>query len=219
MSEGTRVLTFLAEHVIGKTMVADPIKTLTYQGRIEGVYEDQTVYHNLVQTSDHQFRFDLTTLTTGALYEIDESVTSPKSEGSLNAIRILRYEMTERKSSGKLVGFAHFVSTTNAQPDPFSGTIFLVRMSMDGQDLLVQESQIGYADVAGLDGSFRPVASDGEYRYAVKDGKLESCYQQMRFDVNPETFERTRTRDQFPSQISKELGSSPTRLAVDRSPT
>ena len=206
MSEGTQVLTFLADHVIGKTLIADPIKTCTDRGRIEGVYEDQSIYHNLIETSGDQFRFDLTTLTTGSLHEVDKGAARQQSEVSLNAIRILRYEMTERKSSGKLVGFARFLSSTNAQPDPFSGTIFLVRMSMEGQDLLVQESQIGYADVAGVDGSVRSIASDGQYRYAVKNGKLETSYQQTRFDVNPETLERNRLATSSQVKLAKNLG-------------
>jgi hypothetical protein len=206
-SERTQVIKFLKDHVIGKTVVAAPVSTYTDQGRIEGVYEDQTFFSNLVEKADG-FCFDLTAIFMGTLYELDKG-QRVKSEGSLNAVRVYRYEMTERKSSGRLVGFAWFVSSTNTQPDPFSGIVFLARMWLESEALVVQETQAGYADVAVTGGAFKPIASDGKYRYAVEDGKLVVHYQQTTFDVDPETLMRTPTQDKFPVQVSMEIGFPP----------
>jgi hypothetical protein len=207
-SECSQVVKFLKDHVIGKTVVAAPVTTRIDQGRTEGVYEDQTFFSNLVEKAQG-FSFDLTVIFRGTLYQVDKGGQRGQPEGSLNAVRVYRYEMTERQSSGKLVGFARFISSTNAQPDPVSGTVFLARMGLEGGALAVHETQAGYADVAVAGGTFKSVASDAKYRYAVEDGKLVVQLQQATFDVDPETLKRTPTQDKFPTQVSKEIGFPP----------
>jgi hypothetical protein len=207
-SDRAQVVKFLRNHVIGKTVVAAPVKTITDQGRTEGAYEDQTFYSNLVERADG-FSFDLTVIFWGTLYELDKAGKRAREEGSLNAVRVYRYEMTERKSTGELVGFARFVSSTNTQPDPFAGTVFLARMWLEGDALIVHETQAGYADVAVAGGISKPIASDGNYRYAIEDGKLVVHLQQATFDVDPETHTRTPTKDKFPIQVSREIGFPP----------
>ena len=207
-TERLQVVKFLKDNIIGKTVVSVPVNTSADQNRIEGVSEDQTFYSNLVEKVDG-FCFDLTVIFRGALFALDKSGKRVQVEGSLNTVRVFRYEMTERNSTGKLVGFARFVSSTNTQPDPFSGTVFLARMWLEGDALLIQDNQAGYADVAVAGGTFKPIASDGKYRYALESGKLAVHFQQTNYDVDPETLTRTPTKDKFPIQISKEIGFPP----------
>jgi hypothetical protein len=202
--ERASAIKFLKDHVIGKVVLSAPVTTFTDLGRIKGVYRDQTFFSNLTETAD-SFRLDLTVLAKGTRYQKDSTGEMADPEGSLNAIRVYRYEMTERKSSGRLVGFARYVSSTNTAPDPFVGTVFLVEMWLEDGTLVVQETQVGYADFVAVDGTFTPVASDGKYRYAVEGDKLVVQYEQATFGVDPETLRRTPTTDKFPTQVSKEV--------------
>ena len=206
-SERTRVIEFLKKHVIGRTVVAAPVTTHTDQGRVEGTYEDQTFFSNLMETVDG-FHFDMTVIARGTVYDMDDGA-KVQPGGSLDAARVYRYEITERRSSGRLVGFARFVSSTNNQPDPLSGTIFLVQVRLEHGTLIVEETQAGYADLVATQGAYQCVAIDGTYRYVVEGGKLVMHYQQKTFDVDPKTLHKTPTTDHFPPQVSKEIGPPP----------
>lgn len=200
-SERTEILAFLRKHVINRTVVAEPLTTSDDQGKLATSYEDQTFFNNLVETSDG-FCFDLTALARGNRYVRGER--GFLVEGTLDAIRVYRYHITERKSSGKLVGYGRFVASSNTQDDPFSGTCFLARLSLQNGELFVEETQAGYSDFVSADGGFKPVASDGRYRYAVENGKLALYYQQTLWDVDAESLRRTRSKDKLPEQVSRE---------------
>jgi len=202
-SERTEAIKFLRKYIIGRTVVAEAVTTSDDGGRLAVAYEDQTFFNNLVETADG-FSFDLTALSRGTRF-VKGDRRGFLAEGTLDAIRVYRYEITERKSSGELVGYARYVASTNPQHDPFSGTCFLSRISIAGGEFVVEDTQAGYCDFVSSDGSFRAVASDGKYRYAPKRGKLVVYYQQATFDVDPETMRRTRTKDKFPLQVSREI--------------
>ena len=203
--ERLRAIEFLERNVIGRTVVAEPVTTRTNDGRTEASYVDQNFFSNLVRTG-YGFAFDLTSVTLGRRYGLDENGEEMELAGSLDAVRVYRYEMTERPSSGRLLGFARFISTTNTEFDPFSGTCFLVHMWMQEGDLVVEETQAGYGDFPARGGERKPVASDGLYRYCIHDDRLVVQFQQSTFDVDPKTLERTPTGDSFPAQVSREFG-------------
>jgi hypothetical protein len=198
------VLDFVSKHVIGKAVVAAPIETTTDGSRMTSAYEEDVVFSGLGRT-DRGFSFDMTTLARGTRYAVDKNGSRLLAEGTLNTVRVLRYEMTERASTGELIGFSRFISSTNTQPDPMQGAFFLVRMWMERDALVVTESQVGYADFIGADEKMKPFAIDGKYRYAVENGKLTVEYEQATFDVDPKTLERKRTADKFPVQVSREV--------------
>lgn len=202
--ERTQAIKFLKDRVIGKVVRSAPVTTFTDKGRSRAVYEDLTFFSNLAETAIG-FRLDLTIYAMGTRFQKDSAGAFTAPEGSLNAIRVYRYEMTERKSSGRLVGFARWVSSTNSAPDPVVGTVFLVEMWLDDGALVVHETQVGYADWVAVDGTFTPIASDVKYRYAVDGDKLVVQSEQATFGVDPETLERTPTADQFPTQFSTEV--------------
>lgn len=201
--ERTQVIDFLERNVIGKTVIAEPVTTCTSDNQIESTYIDQSFFSNLLRSADG-FRFDLTSVTLGRRYVLDGDGKHKELAGTLDAVRLYRYEMTERASSGRLLGFARFLSSTNTASDPFAGTCFLVEMRMEGEDLVVQETQVGYADFFAYGGTRKPMASDGLYRYSVQDGKLVLRFTQTTFNVDPDSLKRTPSGDVFPTQISKE---------------
>ncbi len=199
-----QAIQFFKDRVIGKVLRSTPVTTFTDTNRIKAVYQDLTFFSNLAETATG-FQLDLTIYAMGTRYQkgADGSYSAP--EGSLNAIRVLRYEITERKSSGRLLGFARWLSSTNSAPDPVVGTIFLVEMWMENGDLFVQETQAGYSDWVAIDGSYTSIASDVKYRYAMQGHKLVVEAEQATYSVDPESMRRTPTGDQFPKQISSEL--------------
>src|SRR5262245_30022195 len=115
-SDRTKAIEFMKRYVIGKAVVAPPVTTHTDDDRITGTYEEDVVFSNLVEI-ENGFAFDMTTLARGTRYVSDKTGKKLLAEGTLNAVRVIRYEMTERKSSGRLIGSARFVSSTNTQPD------------------------------------------------------------------------------------------------------
>jgi hypothetical protein len=202
-SQRTEVIEFLRRHVIGKAVVAPAVTTRLDRDQITAAYEEDAVFSNLKETANG-FSFDLTTLARGTRY-VQGKDGKLLAEGTLNAVRVIRYEITERRSSGRLVGFARFVASTNTQPDPFSGTVFLVQLTLERDVLSVAETMVGYADAVSADGTLKPVAWDGKYRYALEDGTLVVRYDQSTFDVDPATLGRTPTKETFATQVSREI--------------
>jgi hypothetical protein len=204
-SERGRIIEFVERNLIGRTVSSEPVTTSTSDGRIEASYIDQNFFSNLVR-SDFGFSFDLTDVTIGRRYTVDEKGQAAELAGSLDAVRVYRYDMTERPSSGRVVGFARFISSTNTEFDPLVGTCFLVHMRLEDETLVVEENQVAYGDFIAPGGERRPVASDSFYRYSVRDGRLVVEFQQTTFNVDPETLERSPTEDRFPPKVSEEFG-------------
>jgi hypothetical protein len=202
-SDRKEIVEFLKDHVIGKALGAPPVTTQVDGGRIAAAYEEDAVYSNLAESASG-FSFDLTTLARGTRYLPNEK-GGFVAEGTLNTVRVIRYELTERLSSGQVVGYARVISSTNTQPDPFAGTIFMVHIAVEEDALVLRETMGGYADFVTSDGKFKPVAVDGTYRFRVHHKKLSVQYEQETFDVDPSTNRRTPTGDRFPAQISEEL--------------
>jgi len=202
-SDRSGVLEFLKQHVVGRAVAAEPIVTHSDEGQITSAYEDDMQFSNLVETVDG-FAFDLTSLARGTRYVVGKG-RELRAEGTLNAVRVIRYQMSERRSSGGLVGYAHFISSTNAKPDPFAGAVFLVRMWRRGEALEVEENMVGYVDFVTHDEGLRPMAVEGRYLYTAERGQLMVRYEQATFHVDPETLARTPSGDEFPVQVSCEV--------------
>jgi hypothetical protein len=206
-SERRKVIEFLKK-IMGRTVVATPIETYTNEDSLLIVSDDQTFFSDLVETPTG-FSFDLTAIARGTRYERDKKGEFSEPEGSLIAVRVYRYEITERQSSGKLLGFARFISSTNTQPDPLSGTIFFTRMWLEGDTLVIEDTQGGYGDVPAAKGTFEPIASDGVYRYTIRDDRLVVEYKQKTFYVDPDTLRRKATREKLPVQVSEQVDFPP----------
>jgi hypothetical protein len=201
-SERERVVRFLRTHVIGRAVVAPPLTTVTDSGRITSAYEEDAVYGNLV-LAERGFAFDLTTLARGTRYV--QKRQGMAAEGSLNAVRVLRYELTERASSGRLIGHARFLASTNAAPDPFAGVVFLVQITLARSTLALTEQMVGYADFPSSSGGFVPGAVEGCYKFSSVKGRLLVEYEHQRYDVDPVTLARKASGDKLPAQVSREV--------------
>jgi hypothetical protein len=209
VSDQSALIRFIKENLIGRVVVAAPITTAIENGKITSTYEEDVVYSNFRETSAG-FMFDLTNLSRGTRYQQSFNGKDFVAEGSLNAVRVLRYDMTLRRSSGHFLGFARFISSTNPI-DPMTGTVFRVRMWLSGDTLEIEEVMCGYADIESVSGGFRAIAIDGRYKYECIDGILTVSYQQSTFIVNTDTMGRVATGDVFPLQVSKEI-TFPSRL-------
>lgn len=201
----TSVVEFIGENLIGRTLTSEFISAITNDEQSEATYWDQTFFSNLVRRADG-FNFDLTAITVGRRFGLDSEGQRKELAGSMDAVRVYRYEMTERASTGQLLGFARHISSTNTQSDPMAGTCFLVQMEVDGDGLTVSERQVGYGDFPAPGGRRKPQALDSRYRYTVDGrGRLSVEFDQETFDVDPKSFERRPSGDRFPTQISREL--------------
>jgi hypothetical protein len=199
------VITFLEQYVIGRTVASRPITTTTGNGTVVIRYGEQSLFSNLTRSS-RGFAFDVTCVTIGQRFLRGVEDGSPTvADGTMDAVRTFRYEMTERASTGELLGFGRFVTSTSIESDPLAGTCFLIRMTVEDGRLDLTESQIGYGDRVDADGSRTPAASDGRYRFSVGEGRLIVEYRQATFDVDPRTLERAPSGDWFPIQVSEEF--------------
>lgn len=197
------VIHFLGREVIGRAVAAAPVVIRSEADGLTTAYEEDVVYSNLAETS-HGFSFDLTTLARGTRYTAEKHGSGQVAEGTMNSVRVIRYEMTKRRSTGEILGYARLISTTNAE-DPLGGAFFLVRMGVVGDVLEVSEHLMGYGDIRSADGPFEPIAIDGTYRYRSENGALVVEYQQHNYHVDPHTLSKSPTGEDFPLQISREV--------------
>jgi hypothetical protein len=201
ISQRLKVIAFLKKNVIGRSVIAPPQTTYIDGDKIVATYEEDAIFTNLNESA-RGFSFDMTTLARGSRYIKGDKLLA---EGTMNTVRVIRYEMTERLSTGDVLGFSRFISSTNNYPDPFAGTIFHVRMIIEDDVLYVEENHVGYADFPLTNGKFKPIATEGHYTYTSEKNKLVIKYQQKTFIVDPKTFNRTPTNEVYPVQVSSEI--------------
>jgi hypothetical protein len=75
---------------------------------------------------------------------------------------------------------------------------------VDGK-LSWKETLPGYADFTAAEGKYKPGSMDGKYTFSIVDGKLRTEYEATRFDVDPDTLERTPEKNKLPLFVSKEI--------------
>lgn len=67
-----KVIQFLKSNVIGKVLFTDDIVYKLDNGNLEGIYNDQMVFSNLVRT-ENGLKFSMTTVTHELIYNLDEN--------------------------------------------------------------------------------------------------------------------------------------------------
>ena len=65
------IIHFLEKNLIGKILFTDKVTYTLGNGKLEGVYNDQMTFSNLVKT-ENGFKFNMTTLTHELIYNLDE---------------------------------------------------------------------------------------------------------------------------------------------------
>jgi len=205
------VAQFIERNLIGRTLTSSLISALINDGRTEVTYADQTFFSNFVRR-EQGFDFDLTVITLARRFGLYEGRRTELA-GTMDVVRVYRYQMTERVSTGRLLGFARHISTTNTEFDPVAGTCFMVQMWVEDCTLVVDERQIGYGDFPVPGGGRKPQALDSTYRYSLDArGALQLRFDQATFDVDPDTFERTPSGDKFPTQVGLPVAPSADQL-------
>jgi hypothetical protein len=191
-SDRARALKFLREHVVGKT-VATPDTIIKYAGnKVEGVTSGTDSYTNLVETADG-FKFDVVTVSKLTNYDLDKEGKRVKPGRNEDATFLTRYHLTERKSTGKLVGTARVMSSTHKTFT--AGLTVAVLMTVPKAGLQTKEHSLFYDDFFEAKGKWKPGASESTIRFYLDNGKLWVAAETLQFDVDPETLKKTRTAD------------------------
>jgi hypothetical protein len=198
-----RVLKFLKEHVIGRTVVTPKTTFKVDDGKLEGEYEDLTSYTNLVET-EQGFAFDVTTVSKDTRYDLDKDGKRTLPGRDLSGTEVFRYEFCERASTKKLTGTARLLSRTTKGASYEAVAILVSGVKVADGKLTWNETLPGYVDLTASKGKFKPGSWDSKSTMSVEKGKLVTEYETKRYDVDPETLKRTPTKDQIPLFTAKE---------------
>ena len=188
-SERARVVRFLREHVIGKTVGLKKETTKIANGKVETEFSSRMTFANLVETQDG-FIFDVVWDTEQTNYDLEEDSRRIQPGRKEDRMGVSRYEVKERKSTKRLIGFERVV--TNSLVDP-TGVAVALRVKLEGNNLIIDSSDINYCDFFAAGGRYRPGASEIHEEISLRGGKIESKITSESYDVDPDTLKRTRT--------------------------
>ena len=199
-----QVLRFLKQHVIGKT-VSTPRTTFKLDdNKIEGESEDRTTFNNLNVTADG-FSFDIVTVTKESRHDLDKEGKHVGPARDMGGTSVTRYEFGERASTKKLTGTIRTVSTTTKYPNQDGTVILVMRVKVADGKLSWLETQPGYGDYSAAQGKYKPGSYDGRYTFSIADGKLRTEFAFTRFNVDPNTLQRTPEKNKVAPFVSKEI--------------
>ena len=86
------------------------------------------------------------------------------------------------------------------------GTVVLVTgVKVAEGKLSWNETVPGYVDVMAAKGTYKPASFDASYTFSVVEGKLRTVYDEVFFDVDPDTLKRTPTKEKIPPMVANEL--------------
>ena len=175
------VIRFLRETIIGKTLFTDDIIYKLGEGCMEGVYSDQMMFSDLVET-ENGFKFNMTTVTHELVYNLDEQGVRTTVVKDYTGTSVFCYELAMRKSTNQLTGYMHCVSTT---------------VNNSTMEAVVRDNLIG-------ENQYKPVAFDSKARFYLDKGKVVFEYLPTLWEINPDTLAKGLSKDNYPPYISKE---------------
>ena len=106
-----KIFHFLENNLIGKELVTDAVVYTLANGKLEGIYNDQMIFSNLVRTANG-FKFNMTTITHELIYNLDKKGVRTTIAKDYTGTSVFCYELAVRKSTNQLTGYMHCVSTT-----------------------------------------------------------------------------------------------------------
>jgi hypothetical protein len=192
---------FLFNYVIGRTVFT----------RIERAADD---FHKFRVSYFRKMTFqNLTTTKTGLSFEAVEDVTHrtfPVGEDGVETGQeknfdrkfTKRYEFGLRKSSGAMLGYAHY---SNDPSGEMTGEAYELEAKLDKDELTVDDKLLMYADLPIDGGDFGTTSTTATAVLTVADGKLTINQTLAEFDVKEENFERT---PRYPDQNGDPLPSA-----------
>jgi hypothetical protein len=191
-SDRARAVKFLRDHVIGKT-VATPETVVKYAGnKVEGVSSGTDNFTNLVETPDG-FTFDVLSVAKLTNYDLDKDGKRVLPGRKEDGLYLSRYQLTERRSTGGLVGTNRVVSSTHKTFT--AGYTLAVLLEVQGGGLQTREHSLFYEDFFAEKGKWKPGASEVTLRFSLQGGKLRVDAENLQFDVDLKTLKKTRTAD------------------------
>lgn len=198
-----KVIQFLKSNVIGKVLFTDDIVYKLDNGNLEGIYNDQMVFSNLVRT-ENGLKFSMTTVTHELIYNLDENGVRSTLVKDFTGTSVFCYELAMRKSTNKLTGYMHCVSTTVQGQTMEAIVCGIYDVALDAQGLSWKENQLLYRDNPVGEAKYKPVAFDSKARIYLDKGKVIFEYLPTLWDVNPNTLEKRLSKDDYPTYISTE---------------
>jgi hypothetical protein len=203
-SEREQVVKFMKEHVMGKT-IALPKTTMKWaDDHLESDYQEQETFNNLNESVDG-FSFDETDVRKATVYDVDKEGKRVGPGRDRSGTVVWRVELGERVSTKRLTGSARIISRTGKGAS-WRGLVFLVTVMKVADGKLVWHTvSPGYTDILTRNGKLKPGALDIETTLSIADGKLRGDYRLTEYDVDPDTFKRTPTKDQQPRMVYKEI--------------
>jgi hypothetical protein len=187
-SEQARVVRFLREHVIGKTVGVKETAKIA-NGKVETEFSSRRTFANLVETRDG-FIFDVIWNIEQMNYDLDDDGRRIQPGHKKDRIGVGRYEAKHTQSAKRLIGFHRIVVNSYTDPTGFAEAI---RVKLEGNSLIIDSSTINYTDFYAAGGRYRPCASESREEISLRDGKIEFKYTSEPYHVDPETLKRTRT--------------------------
>lgn len=185
-SDRARVVKFLKDHIIGKTVSVKVTEKIA-KGEIETEFARTTSFVNFFETHNG-FGFDMVFSIMQTNYDLDKDGQRVQPGRKEDRVLVTRYEVSERKSSNKLIGFSSYVTNTFHE-DQFGASS--IRVKLEEDVLSIDESTVLYNDFFAGGGKFKPGAVDVHSDFRVIAGKLKRTSTSKVFDVNPDTLERT----------------------------
>ncbi len=203
-SDRAQVMKFFKANVIGKTVATPKTTSKLDNNKMEGDFEDQTTFNNFSETAEG-FRFDIVGVSKESRHDLDKDGKRVPPGRDLSGVTIVRYEICERASTKKLTGTARLLSTTAKFPNQDGTVILVMQVKVVDGKLSWNETQPGYGDFTAAKGKYKPGSFDGKYTFSIADGKLRTEYDYTRFDVDPDTLQRTPEKNKLPVFVATEI--------------
>lgn len=198
-----KVIQFLQKYIIGKTLLTDEVVYRLKDGNLEGVYSDKMMFSDLERT-ENGCKFHMTTVTQESVYHLNEAGERTALAKDYTGTSVFRYELAMRRSTGQLTGYMRCVSTTVQNPTMDAVVCGISGVTFHGEELKWRENQLLYRDNPIGGNEYKPVAFDAGVRFYLDRGKTVFEYLPVLWDVNPDTLEKTLSRDDYPPYISRE---------------
>lgn len=197
------IIQFIRQNIIGKTLLTDGVVYKLDNGTLEGVYSDKMMFSDWMQT-ENGFKFNMTTITQELVYNLDGKGVRTTIAKDYTGTSVFCYELALRKSTKQLTGYMHCVSTTVQNPTMDAVVCGIFGVVFDGKELKWQEKQLLYRDNPIKTDKYKPVAFDSKVRFYLDNGKTVFEYLPTLWDVNPDTLDRSLSKDDYPPYISRE---------------
>lgn len=197
------IVDFLRANVMGKTLYTDELLYSLEGGALEGVYSDQMSFTNLM-ASPTGMKFDLFVVSQERIFEAVGDDRRAKLRKDFSGGSHFQYELTKRRSTGRVVGFMRFVAASFDSVPAEAMASSVLEMRLDGNELSWREKEIVYRDQPAPGDAYRSVAFEAACRFFLENGKARYEYDGVSMDVDPDAMTRTPSASVCPKFVAKE---------------